>query len=76
MVERAAGRLSIMAGAGVRADNAADLVRRTGVREVHGSCNGAPTERNLRLVELGFSNPSARVTVVEEVAALIAAVNA
>ncbi|HEY3815103.1 MAG TPA: copper homeostasis protein CutC [Caulobacteraceae bacterium] len=76
MVQRAGERLSIMAGAGVRADNAADLVRHTGVREVHGSCNGAPTERNLRLVELGFSNPSARVTVAEEVAALVAAVNA
>ncbi len=74
MVERASGRISIMAGSGVKAENAVDLIRRTGVSEVHGSCSGPPTERNLRLVELGFSNPSARVTVVADVAALVAAV--
>jgi copper homeostasis protein len=74
MVERAGGRISIMAGSGVKAENAVDLIRRTGVREVHGSCSGPPAERNLRLVELGFSNPSARVTVAADVAALVAAV--
>lgn len=35
MVERAAGRLRVMAGAGVRAGNAPRIVRETGVREVH-----------------------------------------
>ena len=74
MVERAGGRISIMAGSGVKAENAVDLIRRTGVSEVHSSCNGPPAERNLRLVELGFSNPSARVTVTADVAALVAAV--
>ncbi|MCB9878140.1 MAG: copper homeostasis protein CutC [Planctomycetes bacterium] len=34
-VERAAGRLIVMAGAGVRADNVTALVAATGVREVH-----------------------------------------
>ena len=74
MVERAGDRISIMASSGVKAENAVDLIRRTGVSEVHGSCSGPPAERNLRLVELGFSNPSARVTVVADVAALVAAV--
>ena len=73
MVARAGDRVSIMAGAGVKAENAPELIRRTGVREVHGSCGAPPSERNLRLVELGFSNPSARVTVAEDVAALVAA---
>ncbi|HWE45080.1 MAG TPA: copper homeostasis protein CutC [Caulobacteraceae bacterium] len=76
MVERAGDRISIMAGSGVKADNAAALIAQTGVCEVHSSCSGPPPERNLRLVELGFANPSARVTVAEEVAALVAAVRA
>jgi copper homeostasis protein len=35
MVARAGDALTVMAGGGVRADGVADLVRRTGVREVH-----------------------------------------
>lgn len=35
MVTRAAGRFSIMAGAGLTAQNVSDLVTKTGVREVH-----------------------------------------
>ncbi|MHB8207516.1 copper homeostasis protein CutC [Mucilaginibacter sp.] len=37
LVKKAAGRISIMAGAGVNENNAADLVRYTGVQEVHSS---------------------------------------
>ena len=37
LVEQAANRLSIMAGSGIGADNAATIVKRTGVREIHGS---------------------------------------
>jgi len=33
--EQANGRIAVIAGAGVRAHNAAEIVRRTGVREVH-----------------------------------------
>jgi copper homeostasis protein len=40
LVTSAAGRLSVMAGGGVRAENAAELVARSGVREVHASCAG------------------------------------
>lgn len=41
LVGHAAGRLSVMAGAGVRADNVARLVELTGVREVHLSAAGS-----------------------------------
>jgi copper homeostasis protein len=36
--ERVDGRLEILAGGGVRASNVRDIVRRTGVREVHARC--------------------------------------
>jgi copper homeostasis protein len=38
LVERADGQLEILAGGGVRANNVRDIVRRTGVREVHARC--------------------------------------
>jgi copper homeostasis protein len=38
LVERAGGRVGILAGGGVRANNVRDIVRRTGVREVHARC--------------------------------------
>ncbi|QGW66263.1 copper homeostasis protein CutC [Lysobacter soli] len=37
LVQRAAGRIGVMAGAGVTPENVRDLVQRTGVREVHAS---------------------------------------
>jgi len=37
LVEKAAGRIIIMAGAGINEHNAADLVRYTGVKEIHAS---------------------------------------
>jgi copper homeostasis protein len=37
MVEKAAGRISIMAGCGVTAANAAAIVSATGIHEIHGS---------------------------------------
>lgn len=76
MVARAAGRVSIMAGSGVNGANAAELVRRTGVHEVHGSFSRPIAEANPRLFELGFSDPKQRGTVAEDVAAVVAAVEA
>ena len=38
MVARAAGRISVMPGCGLTAENVGGLVRRTGVREVHADC--------------------------------------
>ncbi len=37
LVTQAAGRIAVMAGGGVRPNNAAALLRRTGVRELHTS---------------------------------------
>ncbi len=38
MMEQAHGRIAILAGCGVTADNVVQLVRESGVCEVHGSC--------------------------------------
>jgi len=40
LVEQATGRIGVLAGAGVKPGNVAELVKRTGVREVHGSFSG------------------------------------
>jgi copper homeostasis protein len=40
MVQRADAKLTIVAGGGVRGANVAELVRRSGVREVHARCGG------------------------------------
>jgi copper homeostasis protein CutC len=40
MIERAGKALTVIAGGGVRSTNVAELVRRTGVREVHARCGG------------------------------------
>ena len=39
MVERAANGLTVVAGGGVRGHNVVDVVRRSGVREVHARCD-------------------------------------
>ena len=76
LVTRAAGRISIMAGAGLNADNVADLVARTGVREVHGSCSG-PAMEGLgaghadRGAVLGFTPPGLRDTSAEAVKRMV-----
>ena len=38
LVQQSAGRITILAGAGVNPDNAARVVAETGVTEIHGSC--------------------------------------
>lgn len=44
LVERSAGRVEIMAGVGITAQNVADIVRLSGVRSLHASCS-APGEQ-------------------------------
>lgn len=51
LVERAAGRITILAGCGVRAHNAARVVRETGVTELHA------TATEVRPSEMEFENP-------------------
>ncbi len=69
-VQHVEGRLSIMAGSGVTPANAIDLIERTGVREIHGSCS-APTQMHAPLP--GSPPFAARATRADIVADLIAA---
>lgn len=76
LVAQADGRIRILAGAGVRASNVAELVRRTGVREVHGSFGGpipGPDPAS-RQVTMGFAPAEMRDTdqaAVAEVARIL-----
>jgi len=78
LVARADGRIAILAGGGVNPSNVADLVTRTGVREVHGSCS-APMTYGLgqghedRAYKLGFVQDGLRDTDEAVVAAVVKA---
>lgn len=77
LVAQARGRISILAGAGVRPDNIAELVRRTGVTEAHGSFGG-PAARGTNGLDgkasvLGFVEPGLRDTDQRAVAAAVEA---
>ncbi|MGN6270620.1 MAG: copper homeostasis protein CutC [Sphingomonas sp.] len=70
MVAAARGRLSVIAGAGVRPDNLAALIAATGVREVHGSAalpGAVPGDKAMRL---GFATGPRRTTGRAIVAAM------
>lgn len=78
LVRQADGRIRILAGAGVRASNVAELVRRTGVREVHGSFGGPVpgADPASKLGAMGFVPPELRDTdraTVAEVAGILRA---
>jgi copper homeostasis protein len=75
MVARAGDRIRIMAGAGVRPDNAAHLLTTTGVRELHGSASAPLPESDARTAALGFDTPSRRRTDEATVRALRAAID-
>lgn len=55
LVERAAGRISIMPGSGITPANVAGIVRETKVAEVHASCRLPVTSSNEALTRFGFS---------------------
>ncbi len=75
MTARAAGRIAIMPGAGVRAGNAAAILAATGAKEIHASAS-APAASDPRLVALGFAAADARTTSGDAVAALRASIDA
>lgn len=45
--ELAAGRIELMAGGGVSADNAAELIRRSGVRQIHIGASGPADDHSI-----------------------------
>jgi copper homeostasis protein len=75
MIERAAGRISVMPGSGLNAGNAAALMARLAVSEAHGSCSVEVIESDAKALAFGFSAASRRVTSAAQVAALRAALN-
>ncbi|HTJ93042.1 MAG TPA: copper homeostasis protein CutC [Pararobbsia sp.] len=54
--QHAAGRISIMAGAGVTPANVRELIDTTGVHEVHASCRSAVPLANPDLIRFGFAS--------------------
>jgi copper homeostasis protein len=75
LVERAAGRIIIMPGSGVRKENIAPLARQTGALEFHSSLRA--TERsNMQYIHPAFANDerdySSNMVKEEEVKALVA----
>jgi len=57
LVEHGRGRISIMPGSGVNADNAAEILAATGAHEIHASCRAVIAQAEGRSLELGFSTP-------------------
>ncbi|KRA56373.1 copper homeostasis protein CutC [Caulobacter sp. Root655] len=76
LVEQADGRIAILAGGGVKPSNVAELIARTGVVEVHGSCSGPMTYglgqgHEDRAYRLGFVQDGLRDTDEATVAAMV-----
>lgn len=67
MVARAAGRCTVMAGAGVAPGNVAALIAATGVRAVHGSASTAAAPASAERIDFG---PPPRITSARLVAQL------
>jgi copper homeostasis protein len=65
----ARGRVLVMAGSGVHADNVAEIVAGGAVDEVHSSCGGAPYASASGAVTLGFAAATRRHTDATVVAA-------
>lgn len=76
MTRKAAGRIAIMPGSGVRADNAAAILAATGAREIHASASEPNGPSDPRLAAFGFAASEPRTTSREAVTALRAALDA
>ncbi len=70
MIERAAGRLVIMAGSGVRPANIGTLLDRLPLTQVHASCSAPASSADSAAARLGFANPAGKQTSAEIVAEL------
>ncbi|CAN7401688.1 copper homeostasis protein CutC [Massilia sp. LjRoot122] len=68
--DAAAGRITIMPGAGINADNVQVLRARLPLREIHASCSEPLPAPALQVAALGFDSGSRRRTSPTKVAAL------
>jgi copper homeostasis protein len=59
---KAAGRISIMPGSGVRPSNAAEILKVTRASEIHGSCSSPAASIDPRAVSFGFEAASTNQT--------------
>ncbi|AKR57904.1 copper homeostasis protein CutC [Devosia sp. H5989] len=75
-IEAANGRIGIMAGSGLRADNVRALLDRLPLEEVHSSCAVAVPSRGEAAMRLGFAAPTRKQTSAEAVRAFRAAIAA
>lgn len=71
----AAGRISIMAGAGVNAATVPAILARADLDAVHGSCSDPVEDASAPAARLGFVSPDRKGTSREKVAALRAALH-
>ncbi|ASY64929.1 Cytoplasmic copper homeostasis protein cutC [Sinorhizobium sojae CCBAU 05684] len=62
LVELAAGRLSIMPGAGINPDTLDAILPQLEVNEVHSSCSVSELANERRVVDMGFGPPERRRT--------------
>lgn len=60
LIQQAAGRISIMPGAGVKTDNIAEIIRITGAKEFHASAKHAVKS------QMGFRNPNLSMGTSED----------
>lgn len=70
LVTQSRGRTRILAGSGIRPENVQQLVRLTGVDEVHASCRTAASAPHPRLDAFGFADRSAGGTSADLVKTL------
>lgn len=75
MHAQAAGRIVVMPGSGVRPENVASLLVRTGTREVHASAGVSVVQNDPRVTALGFAGPGRARTDETVVRALRTAID-
>ncbi|MCL4108863.1 UNVERIFIED_CONTAM: hypothetical protein GTU68_050487 [Idotea baltica] len=66
-------KLKVLAGSGINADNACDLVQQTGVRQIHASAS-VPAQDAQTLADISFGSQR-RITCPEKVQAIKAAIS-
>jgi copper homeostasis protein len=74
MVEEAAGGLTIIAGAGITPDNAALIIRDTGVKQIHASASDTLDWQDPKIERFGFAAGPRRLTSEAKVAELKTAI--